>query len=170
MDEYNNSTFIDDVFMIGTGGMKLRETGEQVQVTDTIARGAKNPSGLFSKKTMGTALMPDVQDIALGQTQLKGFNAMVSNAFRSLASELPVDRTKLIPIYPRGTTVGELSLELGIDATHLTAYNMDNAEAQNGTILVTPEDYERLENEGYDFLPPPKSVMQGSVGLDIERD
>ena len=71
MDEYNNSTFVDDVFMIGTGGIKLKETGEQVQVTDTIARGAKNPSGLFSKKTMGTALMPDVQDIALGQTQLK---------------------------------------------------------------------------------------------------
>ena len=33
MDEYNNSTFIDDVFMIGTGGIKLKETGEQVQVT-----------------------------------------------------------------------------------------------------------------------------------------
>jgi hypothetical protein len=114
--------------------------------------------------------MPDVQKIALDQAQPKGFNAMVSNAFRSLASELPVDRTKLIPIYPRGITVGELSLELGIDATHLTAYNMDNAEAQNGTILVTPEDYERLENEGYDFLPPPESMMQGSVGLDIERD
>jgi len=167
MDEYNNSTFIDDVFMIGTGGIKVRETGEQVQVSDTVAKEAK---GLGGRRNIGTALMPDVQKIALDQAQPKGFNAMVSNAFRSLASELPVDRTKLIPVYPRGTTVGELSLELGIDATHLTAYNMDNAEAQNGTILVTPEDYERLENEGYDFLAPPKSVMQGSVGLDIERD
>ena len=170
MDEYNNSTFIDDVFMIGTGGIKLKETGEQVQVTDTIARGAKNPSGLFSKKTMGTALMPDVQDIALGQTQLKGFNAMVANAFRSLASEIPVDRTKLVAVYPRGGTVGELVDELGVDATHLTAYNLDNTEAQDGKILITAEDYARLEEAGYEFPPAPESIMQGSIGLDIERD
>lgn len=170
MDEYNNSTFVDDVFMIGTGGMKVKETGEKVQVTDTIAREAKNPSGLFTKKTMGTALMPDVQKIALGQSQPKGFNAMVSNAFRSLASELSVDRTTLVPVYPRGDTISELVNELGIDATHLTAYNMENSEAQEGTILITAEDKARLEDEGYEFAPAPTSIMQGSIGLDIERD
>jgi len=167
MDEYNNSTFIDDVFMIGTGGMKIKETGDRVQVTDTIAKEAK---GLGGKKTTPLALMPDIQNVALGQSQ-KGFNALVSNALRSVANEIPVQESKLVPIYPKGSTVRELTLELGIDATHLTAYNSDNKEALNGTIFITLEDKARLEDEGYEFPPAPASIMQGSIGLDFpERD
>ena len=81
-----------------------------------------------------------------------------------------MDRTKLVAVYPRGSTVGELVDELGVDATHLTAYNLDNTEAQDGKILITAEDYARLEEAGYEFPPAPESIMQGSIGLDIERD
>ena len=90
--DYGNSTLIDDVFMIGTGGVKLRETGEQVQVSDTIAREAK---GLGGKKTTAKALMPEMRDIALGQT--KGFNTNVANAFRLLPMKYLLMKTILYP-------------------------------------------------------------------------
>ena len=167
MDEYNNSTFIDDVFMIGTGGIKVRETGEQVQVSDTVAKEAK---GLGGRRNIGTALMPDVQKIALDQAQPKGFNAMVSNAFRSVASEVVVDDDKLVPVYPEGRTLKELVDELGIPAIHLAAYNMENTEAMDGKIFITAEDKARLTEAGYTFAPAPESMMQGSIGLDIERE
>ena len=165
MDEYNGSSFIDDVFTIGTGGVMLRETGEQVQVTDTIARDAK---GLGGKKTTPLASMPEAQTMALGQT--KGFTAAVSNAFRSLAQEIPFQESNLVPVYPEGRTLKELVDELGIPATHLVAYNMENTEAMDGKIFITVKDKARLKEVGYRFAPAPESIMQGSIGLDIERD
>ena len=163
--DYGNSTLIDDVFMIGTGGVKLRETGEQVQVSDTIAREAK---GLGGKKTTAKALMPEMRDIALGQT--KGFNTNVANAFRSLANEIPVDENDLVPIYPQGRTLQEIAYELGIPALELYAMNMDNTNVVDGEILISTEDRARLQEIGYNFAPAPESIMQGSIGLDIERD
>tara|TARA_R100000458_G_scaffold59514_1_gene70321 strand:- start:6928 stop:7428 length:501 start_codon:yes stop_codon:yes gene_type:complete len=166
MDEYNGSSFVDDVFTIGTGGVRLRETGEQVQVTDTIARDAK---GLGGKKTTPLASMPEAQTMALGQT--KGFTAAVSNAFRSLAKEIPFQESNLVPVYPSGTTLQEIADELGIPALELYALNMDNPDVENGKILIDTEDKARLDEAGVTFAPAPEAVMQGSIGLDFpERD
>ena len=47
---------------------------------------------------------------------------------------------------------------------------MENTEAMDGKIFITAEDKARLTEAGYTFAPAPESIMQGSIGLDIERE